>query len=106
VRAAVLAVERVRVVALGSARRARLTGDFSLSCGLREFNGDDAGGNSNNTVAYNHHYRREHLAQRRAWREVAIAYGRERHDGPIDTKRDASETVLFAFYDVGTAVTR
>ena len=98
--AAVLAVKRVRVVALGCAGGARLPRNFSLSCRLREFNGDDAGGNRDNAVAGNHHYRRQHLAQRRARREVAVTDSRQRHDGPIDAERDACETVLFAFYDV------
>ena len=85
---------------LSSAGGARLPAYFSPSCRLCEFNRDDAGGNSNDAVAKNHHYRCEHLTERRARREITVANSRQRNDGPIDTDRDARETVLFAFYDV------
>ena len=94
-RAAILAADRVRVVTFRAARGTRPRRN-SLPCGLRDLDRDDPRRDGDDAVADDHYSRGESAPDRSLRRDVAIADGRQRHDGPVDAHRDAGEAVSLA----------
>ena len=66
---------------------------------LHKFGADDAGWHCNNRVAANHSKGGDKLTERCLWSNVAIAYGRDSDDGPINRDRNVDETIRRAFDD-------
>ena len=77
-------------------------GGYGFFVSLTQFSGHNSCGYRNDAVTDNHNDGRYRLSQAGLRRNVAIAYGRQRHDCPIDTARDAGEATPGIFYDKGT----
>ena len=83
----------VVVMSFGMTFRAYLSCDW-LAADPGDFDRHDAGGDDDHAVTQNHDQRGHGFAQRRLWRDIAVANGRNRDDGPVHALRNRREAVL------------
>src|SRR6478672_11212641 len=88
----------IAVVPFATAGGAGFAGCFFNPCAGHYFGSHNARGHGNDAVADEHDKRRNEFSQRRYRRNVAIAYGSQGNDGPVDAVRDTLETVFPPFH--------
>ena len=78
-------------------RTARTRAGSHLTGGPREFKGEDAGWNGDNSVTKYHEDRGDEPTENRMWRDITVANSRNGHNGPIHGSWNAGEAELLAF---------
>src|SRR5688500_15247819 len=90
----------VLIVSFPSAVRASIVAmAFTAGCNSH-FSGNNAGGHSNNSIAHQHNNACYKFPERGNRRNIAIANCSDRYNCPVNTVRDACETIFTAFNKV------